>query len=149
MLGIERFNKSMNAGNLFRSAHAFGASFIFTVDSKFLLTEIASDTLDLWKQVPFSLPFTRENYVSQALRSCRSRILRRGSLTDELLEHRDHIVKIPTQFCVNVSTADAVVMYHRSKTLGRFAHRPVIASGAQVPLNRTGHGKPIFRKQVF
>ncbi len=30
-IGIEGSSKPMNAGNLFRSANAFGASFVFTV----------------------------------------------------------------------------------------------------------------------
>ena len=30
-IGVEGLSKPMNAGNLFRSAHAFGASFVFTV----------------------------------------------------------------------------------------------------------------------
>ncbi|MEN8197316.1 MAG: TrmH family RNA methyltransferase, partial [Pseudomonadota bacterium] len=30
-IGVEGLSKPMNAGSLFRSAHAFGASFVFTV----------------------------------------------------------------------------------------------------------------------
>ena len=30
-IGVESLSKQMNAGNLFRSAHAFGASFVFTI----------------------------------------------------------------------------------------------------------------------
>ena len=33
-VGIEQSSKPMNAGNLFRTAHAFGASFLFTVNSR-------------------------------------------------------------------------------------------------------------------
>ena len=30
-IGVEGINKPFNVGNLFRSAHAFGASFVFTL----------------------------------------------------------------------------------------------------------------------
>jgi len=30
-IGVEGISKPMNAGNLFRTAHAFGASFVFTI----------------------------------------------------------------------------------------------------------------------
>ncbi|MEC7466829.1 MAG: TrmH family RNA methyltransferase, partial [SAR324 cluster bacterium] len=32
-VGLEQSSKPMNAGNLFRTAHAFGASFLFTVNA--------------------------------------------------------------------------------------------------------------------
>tara|TARA_Y100000588_G_C13469038_1_gene591741 strand:+ start:388 stop:540 length:153 start_codon:yes stop_codon:yes gene_type:complete len=32
-IGIEKVSKPMNAGNLFRTAHGFGARFIFTIDA--------------------------------------------------------------------------------------------------------------------
>lgn len=34
-IGVERISKPMNVGNLFRSAHAFGASFLFTVAASY------------------------------------------------------------------------------------------------------------------
>ena len=33
-IGVEGISKAMNLGNLMRSAHAFGASFFFTVDAR-------------------------------------------------------------------------------------------------------------------
>ena len=32
-IGVEGISKTMNVGNLFRTAHAFGASFVFTIDA--------------------------------------------------------------------------------------------------------------------
>ncbi len=32
-IGVERITKTMNVGNLFRSAHAFGAGFVFTISA--------------------------------------------------------------------------------------------------------------------
>ncbi len=34
-IGVENISKEMNLGNLFRSAHAFGASFVFTVNAAY------------------------------------------------------------------------------------------------------------------
>ena len=34
-IGVESVSKSMNVGSLFRSGHAFGASFIFTVNANY------------------------------------------------------------------------------------------------------------------
>ena len=34
-IGVERVSKPMNVGNLFRTAHAFGASFVFTVNAHY------------------------------------------------------------------------------------------------------------------
>ena len=44
-----------------------------------------------------------------------------GSLSPALLARCDHVVKIPTLFCVNVAMAGAIVMYDRYRTLG---HKP-------------------------
>jgi tRNA(Leu) C34 or U34 (ribose-2'-O)-methylase TrmL len=53
----------------------------------------------------------------------------RGSLSPELVARCDHVVKIPTRFCVNVGVAGAIVMYDRMISLGRFAERPVRSGG--------------------
>ena len=48
-----------------------------------------------------------------------------GSLSPELLERCDYMVKIPTRFCINVAMAGAIVMYDRVRSWRRFADRPV------------------------
>ena len=48
-IGVQRLSKPMNAGNLFRSAHAFGASFAFTIDSDLPLRGAGSDTSNAWR----------------------------------------------------------------------------------------------------
>ena len=53
----------------------------------------------------------------------------RGSLSPALLERCDHVVRIPTSFCVNVAMAGAIVMYDRVRSLGRFAPRPIGEGG--------------------
>ena len=53
-IGVEGINKPANLGNLVRSAHAFGASFFFTIapDLDADLMRV-SDTADSFDHVPF------------------------------------------------------------------------------------------------
>ena len=52
-IGVEGISKPMNLGNLLRSAHAFGASFFFTIDPAFNARETKrSDTSDAAKHLP-------------------------------------------------------------------------------------------------
>ena len=52
-IGIEGVSKPINVGNLVRSAHAFGASFVFTVAANYDVSDSASDTSDTPSEVPF------------------------------------------------------------------------------------------------
>ncbi len=53
-IGVEGISKAMNVGSLFRSAHAFGASFVFTVAAAYPRGEGGkSDTSDAPGHVPF------------------------------------------------------------------------------------------------
>ena len=52
-IGVERISKPMNVGNLFRSAHAFGADFVFAIAPAVDLRELyKSDTSQTAKHVP-------------------------------------------------------------------------------------------------
>ena len=70
----------------------------------------------------------------------------RGSLSPEMTARCDHLVRIPTRFCINVATAGAVVMYDRLISLGRFAERPVSAAGRPRPLPGHVFGAPKRRR---
>ena len=53
-IGVEGISKAMNVGSLFRTAHAFGASFMFTVSAAYSRAEGGkSDTSDAPGHVPF------------------------------------------------------------------------------------------------
>ncbi len=168
-VGVERLSKPMNAGSLFRSAHAFGASFIFTIDSDLQLSDAArSDTSAAWKQLPFYRFESAESmqlpkgcvlvgieFLEDAteLPSFRhpgqaAYVLgpERGSLSKELLARCKHVVQIPTKFCVNIGIAGAIVMYDRLQTMGRFAERPVTPSGTPLPVAKHIQGVPVIRK---
>src|SRR5256885_4281395 len=53
-IGVDGVSKAMNVGSLFRTAHAFGASFVFTVAQVYDRGEGGlADTSDAALQVPF------------------------------------------------------------------------------------------------
>ncbi len=66
----------------------------------------------------------------------------RGSLTPAMIERCDHIVKIPTAFCINVATAGAIVMYDRVRMFGHFPPPPVVPGGAVEPIALHVHDVP-------
>lgn len=167
-IGVEGVNKQANVGSLFRSAHAFGASFVFTIGADYTRRDTGrSDTSDAITQVPFyafpnlsglQLPkgcrLVGIELVDQAIElpsfhhpAQAAYVLgrERGSLTPELLARCDFVIKIPTQFCVNLGIAGAIVMYDRVTSLGRFAPRPVRAGGPTESLAEHVHGQPVFR----
>lgn len=168
-IGIEGVSKVMNLGNLMRTAHGFGASFVFTVDAdrrigrpppsdtsrspdhlpyyawtsledmrlpagcKLVGVELTDDAVDL---PSFGHPLKAAYVLGPE----------RGSLSAAMLSQCDHVIKIPTGFCINVATAGAIVMYDRVRTLGRFAERPLVGGPPRAELKDHVHGGPISRK---
>ena len=169
-IGVERISKQLNLGNLMRSAHGFGASFSFTIGAQYSAMEGWSDTsrsIDhmphySWKTLDeMALPKgcslvgveLMEGAVDlpsfrHPLRAAYVLGPERGSLSPELVAKCEHIVKIPTSFCVNVAMAGAIVMYDRVRTLGSFPPRPVTPGGPVEPLVKQERGGPISRTGV-
>jgi tRNA(Leu) C34 or U34 (ribose-2'-O)-methylase TrmL len=168
-IGVEGISKPMNLGNLLRSAHAFGASFFFTVDAAFDAREVAlSDTSDAAQHLPlytFDAPdemqlpracqligieFTEDSVELPSFRhpTAAAYVLGRekGSLSATMTARCDAVVKIPTRFCVNVGTAGAIVMYDRLVSLGRFARRPVSSRGTPEPMPKHVRGGQVIRR---
>lgn len=149
-IGAERMSKALNLGNLMRSAHAFGASFTFTIGATYQALEARADTSKgQWHlphydwatlddmQLPRGCDLVGVELTEDAidlpsfrhpLRAAYVLGPERGSLSDVLLSRCDHVVKIPTAFCINVAMAGAIIMYDRVKTLAHFAERPVSAT---------------------
>lgn len=172
-IGVEGLSKPMNAGNLFRSAHAFGASFIFTIGASYGRSEDhdGMDRADT-SRAPGAVPLYEFDAVEELglPEGCRlvgielvegaaelpsfrhphraAYVLgpERGSLSPSLLDRCDFTVKIPTAFCINVATAGAIVMYDRMLNLGRFPGRPVMEGGEPAPLPVHVSGGPVFRR---
>ena len=167
-IGVEGLSKPMNAGTLFRSAHAFGASFVFTIAGVWHEREAnLSDTSDSAGQVPhyhfnglsdLRLPdrcaLVGIELLDNAVElpsfrhpRCAAYVLgpERGSLSPALTARCDHIIRIPTSFCINVAIAGSIVMYDRLISLQRFAARPIAPGGKVEPLPVHVHGSPTLR----
>ncbi len=148
-IGSERISKPMNFGAVMRTAHAFGASFIFTVGSRLKPEAAPSDTSKSAGHVPL---YQWENAAAIVLpERCalvgvelddRAADLptfphplnaayllgpERGDLSDEAKARCAYLVKIPTRFCVNLSVAAAIVLYDRMLALGPFERRLSLA----------------------
>jgi tRNA G18 (ribose-2'-O)-methylase SpoU len=167
-IGVEGISKPMNVGNLFRTAHAFGASFVFAIAPAVNVKELyQSDTSQTDEHVPLyvfdnvkalQLPkgctlvgvelldgATDLPSFSHPPRSAYVFGPERGSLSQPLIGLCSLLVKIPTRFSVNVGVAGAIVMYDRTVTRGRFAARPQHAGGPLEPLEPHVHGTQKFR----
>jgi tRNA G18 (ribose-2'-O)-methylase SpoU len=169
-VGVEGLSKPRNLGALMRTAHAFGASFFFSIEADARLSDTRSaDTSDAAGALPYhafhrcedfrlpvdcdlvgieltddAIPLPSFRHPTRAAYVLGSE---RGSLSPRLVALCRFVVKIPTRFCVNVGLAGAIVMYDRSLSLGRHAERPVAPGGpkevAAPPLHKWG--APILR----
>jgi tRNA G18 (ribose-2'-O)-methylase SpoU len=169
-IGVEGLNKAMNAGSLFRTAHAFGAGFLFTVSASYDRGKGGNaDTSDAVASLPlYSFDSVADMSLPQdcalvgveiidratALPSfrhprCAAYVLggERGALSKEILRLCDDVVQFPTKFSVNLAIAGAIVMYDRLISSGRFARRPVVPGGPAEPLPAHEFGQPISRKK--
>lgn len=162
-VGVEGISKAMNVGSLFRTAHAFDASFVFTVSAAYLRTDgNNADTSNALGHLPFySFPDLASMVLPQGCILVGVELTddaidlpsfhhpqqaayilgpERGSLSPEMQARCKHILKIPTKFCINVGLAGAVVMYDRTLSMGRFAPRPVSPGGPKEALPDHKHG---------
>jgi tRNA G18 (ribose-2'-O)-methylase SpoU len=154
-IGVEGINKPFNVGNLFRTAHAFSASFVFTVAATYRRADLGqSDTSDALANLPFyAFPSVGEMMLPKGCAlvgvellddatelpsfthpRCAAYVMgpERNSLSPALVARCDHVLKIPTRFCLNVGIAGALVMYDRLLTTTRFAPRPVMPGGPEL-----------------
>ena len=169
-VGVEGISKPMNVGAIMRTAHAFEASFVFTIGAVYSNLEGGrSDT----SNAPVHLPLHEYAGLDDLAlpRGCElvgveltddavdlpsfrhpqraAYVLgpERGSLSPMLSARCTHLVKIPTRFCVNVGVAAAIVMYDRTLTLGRYSARPLMPGGPLETLPDHVHGSPVFRRR--
>ena len=151
-VGVEGISKSYNLGAVLRTANAFGASFAFTIGATNKALEIRrTDTSRSDLHMPFyewesaeelilprgcqlvGVELTEDSIDLPSFRhptNC-AYILgpEKGSLSDELQSRCDHIVRIPTKFCINVSLAAALALYDRTIMMGGYPDRPVTVGG--------------------
>lgn len=162
-IGAEGISKPMNLGNLVRSAHAFGASFVFLIDAHYTVAGALSDTSRAERQLPlYSFASVGELTLPRGCALVGVELLdeavdlpsfrhplnaayvfgpERSSLTPDLVARCDHVVKIPTRFCINLASAGAILMYDRLLSFGRFPPRPVRSGGPTEARPAHAHGK--------
>ena len=126
-IGAEGISKPMNLGNLIRSAHAFGASFVFLVDVHYTARNALSDTSQAERQMPLYRFDAVEELVlpkgcvligvelldaATPLPSFRHPLNaayvfgpERSALSPAMVARCDHVVRIPTRFCINLAAA--------------------------------------------
>lgn len=172
-IGAEGISKPMNFGNLARTAYGFGASFVFTLAPGRRIETPDSDTPNSQQHMPWynfdsvenmhlpdgcrlvGVELTDEAIELPSFRhpTMAAYVLgpENGSLSPEMVDKCEFIIKIPTLFCLNVATAGAIVMYDRVQSMGRFNERPVRAGGPAAGLEgphphlpKHVHGQPKY-----
>lgn len=166
-IGVEGISKPMNLGAVTRTAHAFDASFVFTVSEAVSMGEInLADTSSAAANMPFyrfenaeelllpkgcsliGVEITEDAIELPSFHHPRRAAYvlgpERGILSDAMLARCDHVVKIPMKFSINVGLAGALVMYDRLTSLGRFAPRPHRPGGPTEPKPVPAFGAPAW-----
>jgi len=139
-IGIEEPQLDENIGTLWRSAIAFGASFIFTIGNRY--KKQYSDTAKAPENVPYHHYKDFEDFYAHIPYGCRlvgvelmdsakelasykhfeRNIYLLGSesigLSKEALTLCHDVIKIPSHICLNVATAGSVVLYDRVMKTG-------------------------------
>ncbi len=169
-VGVDGISKPMNLGNLVRIAHAFDASFFFSIAPRLKLSDAQSDTSRAEGVIPFYSFASATDFrlplgcrlVGVEITDDATELPRfrhpqrcayvfgaeRFSLSPEVLKACDFVVKIPTRFSINVGMAGAIVLYDRLLNLGGYGPRPVAAGGKGAdlpPLHRWGD--PLAKKR--
>jgi tRNA G18 (ribose-2'-O)-methylase SpoU len=136
-IGIYHPKREVNIGTLFRSAHAFGASWCFTVGRRY--KPQGSDTTKSWRSLPLFHFDTCEQMVDmlpleailigvelapsatslKGLAHPRQAVYilgaEDGGLPEAVQKRCARVVQIPgARFCLNVAVAGSIVMYHRA-----------------------------------
>lgn len=147
-IGVEGISKSHNLGAVLRTAHAFDASFAFSVGATSNARDVrVTDTSRSYMHLPYfdwerledmSLPAGCDligielTDASVDLPSFRHSLNcayilgpEKGSLSEAAREHCSALVQIPTKFCLNVSLAAALTLYDRALCFGGYKGRPL------------------------
>jgi len=135
-IGVFHSKTEANVGTLLRSAHAFGAAFVFTIGRRW--EKQASDTRNSWKHVPvfcfedidqlirhlpYSCPLIGIELADQAKpingffhpeRACYLLGAEDHGLNQASMDRCHAILQIPgASSCLNVASAGSIVMYDR------------------------------------
>lgn len=136
-VGIVAGKSPENLGGLWRTAHAFGAAFIFTVGCRYPQWRQPTDTSDAQRHVPLHTFETWPDFIeglpidvaligveldhrAQSLegfthpeRAVYVLGAEDRGLTAEQMSICDAIVQLPGKHCLNVATAGSIALYDR------------------------------------
>jgi len=134
-VGIVSGKTPANLGTLWRSAHVFGAAFLFTVGKRY--THQCSDTTKASRHVPLYTYDTLDAMHKQLPLACQlvgvelteaaetlaafshpaACVYLLGAedsgLSADTLSRCDRVVRLPGRFCLNVAVAGSIVLHHR------------------------------------
>ena len=123
-----------NVGTLYRSAHIFGASFIYTIGRRY--REQASDTTKAHKSIPFYHYVSMEDFLANIPRECRVVCVENSKnawpiknfvhperaayligsedngIPPKILEKYMNVI-LPGKMCMNLAVAGSLVMFDR------------------------------------
>lgn len=162
-IGIEGVSKPGNAAAVIRTAHAFGAQFVFAVGGAMEALTHATDTSKAVGNIPFYqapnidalvLP-QRCVLIGIEITDSAQELPRfvhprqaayilgpeRDSLSPACLARCTQVIKIPTRFAINLSVAGALVMYDRLISQSNWGMR-----GQEKPQKNT-FGKPKIKEK--
>ncbi len=131
------FNPSLgvNVGGVWRTAHAFGAKFLFTIGGKY--KKEASDTSKAWKSLPLLEFRDFDTFLLSRPKDCpiiaveldsRAISIKKFShpknavylvgnesqgIPRNVLDKCDAIIQLPGTFCLNLSSAASIVAFDR------------------------------------
>ena len=136
-VGIFSPKKEINVGGLWRGAHCFGASFIFTIQGRYYKQK--SDTSQAYKQVPFYEYAELSQFYENIPKDCllvavetklagahnlfnfvhpERAIYVMGAedrgLIKEIVDRADRLVYVDVPLCLNVATTGSIIMYDRA-----------------------------------
>jgi tRNA G18 (ribose-2'-O)-methylase SpoU len=134
-IGIFMNKYDDNLGMLFRTGHALGASFIFTIGTRY--HKPATDTPKSWKSIPLynyqdfdefkkSIPIGSElvgieldddSITLKEFEHPKQAVYLLGAedygLTQDILDKCDHVVRLETNYSLNVAVCGSIVLYDR------------------------------------
>ena len=138
-IGIEGSKFERNVGTLWRSAQAFGASYIFTIGARYTKVQ-RSDTSKAYRHIPLFHYTDVKDFLQHRPRHtpiigvetpARSTLpgynhqeraiyvlgAEDTGLSEEMRAACNTLLEIPTSICLNVSTAGSIIMYDRASKL--------------------------------
>lgn len=142
-VGLVNCKNSQNVGGVLRAAHCFGAALIAVQSTR--LQKMASDTTKAHRHVP---TFVVDDILAATPHDCQRVVVEirddarclfdfvhprsafyifgpeDGSVPSRIVDRCQHVVSIPTRFCLNLAATVNVVLYDRAMKRVALSERP-------------------------